>query len=420
MTEHEAEVAVAAHYGMLLGIQSPWRVKRARLEIAQKLVDIEVEHEPLRPVRCPQCQRECRRHDHAPQRTWRHLDVMQFSTQIRASVPRCACEEHGVITLVPPWAEAGSRFTLMFEAFAVQVLVASASLTQAAELLRLDWDSVQRIMDRAVERGLKRRSTETVTLVGLDEKSFGGGHDYVSVMTDHKPARVLEVVKDRTTEAAMALWASLPAEQRLKIVAASMDMGASFAAATRNMAPDAKIVFDRFHVAKHLNEAVDKVRRDEHRRLMEEGDESLKHTKFLWLQGAAVEGDRAMAFEELCARELKTAKAWAFKEMFVEFWAQPNSLCGQRFFEEWYATVMRSKLEPLKKVARMLQSHLSGLLNYFDHPITNAITEGFNSRIQSLKAAARGFRCFANYRTRILFFCGKLDLAPNLPLALCH
>ena len=420
MTEQEAEAAVAAHYGMLLGIQSPWRVKRARLEIAQRLVDIEVEHEPGRPVRCPQCQRECRRHDHSPERTWRHLDVMQFTTQIRARLPRCACEEHGVITLVPQWAEPGSRFTLMFEIFAVQVLIASASLTQGAELLRLDWDSVQRIMDRAVERGLKRRSTDEVTLVGLDEKSFGRGHNYVSVMTDHTQSRVLEVVKERTTAAAVALWESLPMEQRVKIVAASMDMGAGFAAATRQAAAQAKIVHDRFHVSKHLNEAVDKVRRDEHRRLMEKGDESLKHTKFLWLQSAAVEGEHAMAFADLCARELKTAKAWAYKELFVEFWTQPDAIQAHRFFDEWYATIMRSKLEPLKKVARMLRSHLSGLLNYFEYRITNAIAEGFNSRIQSLKAAARGFRSFENYRTRILFFCGKLDLAPDLPLAPCH
>ena len=134
----------------------------------------------------------------------------------------------------------------------------------------------------------------------------------------------------------------------------------------------------------------------------------------------AVEGEQALPFAELCARELKTAKAWAFKEMFVEFWSQPDSLRAQRFFEEWYGTVIRSKLEPLKKAARMLQSHLSGLLNTFDYPITNAITEGFNSRIQSLKAAARGFRRFENYRTRILFFCGKLDLAPHWPLSTGH
>lgn len=420
MSQSSDEAAVAAHYGMLLGIRSPWRVKRAKLEVAQRLVDIEVEHDPRLPVRCPQCERECPRHDHAPERTWRHLDVMQFTTQIRARLPRCTCPEHKVVTALAPWAEPGSRFTLMFEAFAVEVLRACASLTQAVELLRLDWDSVQRIMDRAVQRGLLRRSTETVTQVGLDEKSFGRGQDYVSLMTDLQGRRVLEVVEDRTTEAATALWKSLPPEQRERVQAASMDMGANFAAATTQAAPKAKIVHDRFHVSKHLNDAVDKVRREEHRRLLAKGDESLKHTKFLWLQGAAVEGERALAFAELCARELKTAKAWAYKEMFVEFWQQPDAFAAQRFFEDWYGTVKRSRLEPLKKAAQTLANHLVGLLNYFDHRITNAVTEGFNSRIQAIKAAARGFRRFQNYRTRILFFCGKLDLAPAIASDLGH
>jgi transposase len=420
MSQSSDEAAVAAHYGMLLGIQSPWQVKRAKLEVTQRLVDIEVEHDTRMPVRCPQCQRECPRHDHAPERTWRHLDVMQFTTQIRARSPRCTCVEHKVVTVTPPWAEPGSRFTLMFEAFAVQVLLACASLTQAAELLRLDWDSVQRIMDRAVQRGLQCRSTEAVRQVGLDEKSFGRGQDYVSLMTDLVGRRVLEVVEDRTTEAAVTLWDCLSEPQREQVEAASMDMGANFAAATTQAAPKAKIVHDRFHVSKHLNEAVDKVRREEHRRLLAKGDDSLKHTKFLWLQGAAVEGERALAFAELCERELKTAKAWAYKETFVEFWLQPDGVTAKRFFEDWYQTVMRSRLEPLKKAARTLANHLVGLLNYFDHRITNAVTEGFNSRIQAIKAAARGFRRFQNYRTRILFFCGKLKLAPALPSGLSH
>ncbi len=303
----------------------------------------------------------------------------------------------------------------MFEAFAVQVLLASASLTQAAELLRLDWDSVQRIMDRGVARGLARRSTDEVTRVGLDEKSFGRGQDCVSIMTDLGQRRALDVVKDNTAEAAQSLWDCLPEEQRGQVAAAAMDMGAGFAKATRLKAPDAHIVHDRFHVSKYLNEAVDKTRRDENRRLTEQGDESLKHTKFLWLQDAPVTGEKALAFEDLCSRELKTAKAWYFKELFIEFWAQPDGILAKRFFDEWYASAIRSKIEPVKKVARMLLNHLDGLINYFDHHITNAITEGFNSRIQAIKAAARGFRSFKNYRTRILFFCGTLQLAPDLP-----
>ena len=412
MNDQAAQAAVAAHYGLLLGIQEPWKVKQAKLEMAIKLVDIEVIYDEQMPVKCPSCKRECRRYGTAPERTWRHLDVMQFETRIRAKVPRCECAEHGVLTLTPPWAEPGSRFTLMFEAFAIAVLLASGTVKQAAQLLGMDWDSMQSIMEKAVARGLIRRSTESVTLLGLDEKSFGRGQDYVSVMTDHSQRRVLDVVPSRTTEAAVRLIESLPEEQLKKVEAVSMDMGAQFIGAAKETIPEAKIVHDRFHVSKHLNEAVDKVRRDEHRRLLEKGDKSLTDTKFLWLQGALVEGQQALSFEELCARDLKTAKAWAYKEMFVEFWNQPSAAKALAFFDQWYAEVMESKLEPIKDVAETLKTHLLGLLNYFEYKITNALAEGFNSRIQALKAAARGFRSFKNYRTRILFFCGKLDLAP--------
>lgn len=409
-----AEAAVAAHYAQLLGISSPWRVIRAMLELANHKVEIEVEWDPQMPVVCAQCGRACPRHDHAPERLWRHLDVMQFTTLIRARVPRSRCPEHGVDTVRVPWAEPGSRFTLHFEAFAVQVIEACRSLTQAADWLRLDWDSVQRIVERAVTRGLRRRDTTAVRRVGLDEKSFGRGQDYISLMTDLDERRVLEVVSGRDTPSALALWQTLSAEQRAAVVAAAMDMGANFAAATREAAPQAAVVHDKFHVVKHLNEAVDKVRREEHRRLLERGDDSLSGTKFLWLQGASPEGERKLTFDELCERNLKTARAWCHKETFLEFWVQENAERGGGFFKDWFNAVARSKLEPLKKVARTLKEHLLGLLNYFAYPITNALTEGFNSRIQAIKADARGFRRFAAYHARILFHCGKLDLLPDL------
>lgn len=407
-----AEAAVASHYGLLLGIASPWQVKLVDLKLDGQRVDVAVEHDPDAAVACPECGKSCPRYDHAPERQWRHLDVMQFTTVIHARVPRCECPKHGVITVQVPWAEPHGRFTLMFEAFAVQVIGAARSFVQAMEILKLDWHTIQEIVKRAVERGLLRRSTEKVSQVGMDEKSFGRGQDYVSVLTDLKGRRVLDVVKDRDTASALQLWETLPEKQRRRVEAVAMDMSAAFAAAAAQAAPQAAIVYDKFHVSKYLNEAVDKVRREEHRRLLEQGDESLKHTKFLWLQGAAVTGERALSFAELCARDLKTSRAWAHKEIFAEFWTQPSAGSALNFFTQWFGAARRSKLEPVKKVALTLKDHLRGLLNYFTHPITNAMAEGFNSKIQAIKADARGFRRFDNYRYRILFHCGKLDLTP--------
>lgn len=409
-----AEAAVAAHYGLLLGIHSPWQVRRVDLQLQANRVEVDVEHAPDGAVACPQCRRSCARYDHAPQRQWRHLDVMQFATIIRARVPRCQCPEHGVVTAHVPWAEPHGRFTLMFEAFALTVIEAARSFVQAMEILKVDWHTIQEIVRRAVERGLSRRSTEAVTQVGMDEKSFGRGQNYVSLLTDLRGRRVLDVVQDRDTASALKLWECLPAAQRDRVEAVALDMSPEFTAAARQAARRAVIVYDKFHVAKHLNEAVDKVRREEHRRLLEEGDRTLTRTKYLWLQGACAEGDRALNFDELCARNLKTSRAWYHKETFNEFWMQPDVKAAATFFQQWFVAARRSKLEPIKKTALTLHSHLFGLLNYFVHSITNAISEGFNSKIQAIKADARGFRRFENYRYRILFHCGKLDLRPAI------
>ncbi|MDP1578713.1 MAG: ISL3 family transposase [Reyranella sp.] len=410
---------VAEHYGKLLGIEPPWEVRTAQLDLLRGQVEIEVAWNESALVVCPECGEPCARHDHAPAREWRHLNVMQFLTIIRARVPRCACSEHGVKTVRTPWAEPGSHFTLHFELFAVQVIAACRSLTQAADLLELGWDGVQRIVDRAVARGLARRSTDGVLYVGLDEKSFGRGQRYVSIATDIKGARVLEVVPGNDQAAGESLWQALPAEQRSRVAAAAMDMSAGFAAATRTQAPQAAIVHDKFHVAKLLNDAVDQTRRAEHQQLQAAGDDTLKHTRYLWLHGQVPEAKRA-GFAELLEINLKTARAWAYKEQFVEFWAQPSVAHGADFFAQWRRSVMRSRLSKVKAVAKTLHRHLTNLLTYFLHPITNAVSEGFNSRIQAIKADARGFRRFANYRTRILFHCGKLNLLPVLPSSPTH
>jgi transposase len=405
-----AGLTAAAQYGLMLGIESPWKVAAGELDLGGRKLGLEIRHEGGM-VPCPKCGGLCRIHDHAPERRWRHLDVMQFETVLRARVPRADCPEHGVLTLEVPWAGPKSRFTLMFEAFAIEVLRASRSVNEGARLLDLDWGSAHAIMQAAVERGMNLRKLEGIRYVGLDEKSFGRGQDYVSVMTDVSGRRVLEVEQGRGKEQVVELWNTLPAKQLEAVEAAAMDMGADFAAGTRQAAPKAVIVHDRFHVSKLLNETVDKVRKEEHRRLREKGDESLTGTKFLWLQGFAPEGEKEESFEQLCQRNLRTARAWAYKETFNEFWHCRSAEEGARFFKNWAREAKSKRLPALTKVVKTLEKHLVGLLSYFVHPITNALTEGFNSIIQSLKSNARGFRSFANYRTRILFFCGKLDLS---------
>jgi len=401
------------HYALLLGIGSPWEVKTVDLSLEGKKVEIELGWQWGASAKCPECGRECSIHDCAPERTWRHLDTMQFTTLIRARTPRADCPKHGVKTMQVPWAAPQGRFTLLFERFAVEVLLASASVSQACTLLGIGWDTAQEIMRRAVQRGLERRQLDRLKYLGMDEKSFRRGQSYVTLLTDLEESRVLDVVEERTAEAAGQLWDTLSPEQKQGVEAVAVDMWAPFIQTIQTQVPDADIVHDKFHVSSYLGEAVDKVRRQEHKELLAQGDETLKGTRQLWLYNPQnFSPEQAEEFSALKDLQLKVARAWAAKELFSKFWEYQEEGWARRFFKDWFGWVSRSRLKPVVEVAQMLKRHLDNLLTYLKHHITNAVTEGLNSKIQSLKSAARGFRNFQNYRIRILFFCGKLNLYP--------
>lgn len=401
------------HYRLLLGLDASWEVSDVALSLEEQRVEILVSHTGA-SVTCPECDGVCTIADHAPERTWRHLDTMQFETRLRARAPRTNCKDCGVKTATVPWAGKHSRFTWLFEAMAIEVIEACGNVKAAAGLLGLDWSSVHRIMERAVERGLERRQLQSLQYVGIDEKSFGRGHSYVSLLVDLTGARVLEVAEERTEAAADRLWEALPHEQKEQVEAVAVDMWPAFTNSVETNAKQAEIVHDRFHISKHLNEAVDQVRRQEHKTLKKSGDDRLTGSKQLWLFNPEnMSDERWLEFETLKDQELKTSRAWAIKEQFRWLWDYRYAGNARKFFNRWYSWAVRSRLKPIIKVAKMFKRHVENILTYFRHRITNAMSEGFNSRIQSIKSQARGFRAFTNYRIRILFYCGKLDLLPS-------
>lgn len=403
------------HYGLVLGLRSPWVVSRVDLELEDKRVVIQVEYTSGHEAPCPEpgCRRSCKVRDHREERSWRHLDMMQLETLVKCRVPRSDCPEHGVKTISVPWAGPRSQFTLLFERLAIEVLLGARSIKKAQELLRISWDQAQRIQELAVERGLARRKLEELRHAGMDEKNFKRGQSYVSVLTDVEAGRVLDVVEGRDQESAEKLWKTLPEEQRKQIEAVALDMWDPFMAAARSCVPDADQVHDKFHVAKYLSKAVDDVRKKEHRELRRDGSELLKGSKYLWLTRPENWSDRQRAsFRELKQEGLKVGRAWAIKEAFSDFWDYVYEGSATKFFGRWYFWATHSRLKPVIETARTLKRHLAGLLTYLRHRITNAVTEGLNSKIQMLKSNARGFRNFEHYRVSILFHCGKLALYP--------
>lgn len=195
---------IETHYAMLLGVHSPWIISQVNLKIDQQQVDLDIEYTSSTGS-CPECGSTCAKHDDRKIRTWRHLDTMQFSTLLHCQLPRVKCAQHGVKTVQTPWAGKNSRFTLMFEAFAVRVLKAARSVEEARKLLNLNWHQVEAIKTRAVERGLGRRQSIAIPYIGIDEKQFRKGHRYISSLVDLDGGCVLDVVEERTESACKAL-----------------------------------------------------------------------------------------------------------------------------------------------------------------------------------------------------------------------
>ena len=400
-------------YEQLLGLTKPWSVEKVELALEAGNVTVHVRCDKGTVWGDPEAPGE-RAHVHGwVRREWRHLDTYQLETRIVAEVPRVKYKSSRVEDVTVPWAERYSRITRMMEGFVIQLLVAASNVKRVAGLLRLDWHTVNAVIKRAVERGMMRRAEEPVHYAGLDEKSFARHHNYASVLTDIGRSRVLDVVRGRSLQDAQQLLGTLTPQQRQGVRAVAVDMWPGYMSAIRNMLGQADIVHDKFHVSKYLNDAVDKIRRTEHRKLRAQGDSPLTGTKYDWLK--SIDDKRsaeAVAFRHLYQANFKTSRAWALKESFAAFWDYRYPRSAENYFDSWTGRVMRSRLEPMKDVAKMLRRHREGLLNYTTHRITNAAAEGFNSIIQTIKANARGFRSFENFRTRILFFCGKLDLRP--------
>ena len=399
-------------YARILGIEPPWQVEDVTLRLEGGEVEVQLTVAAA-AYRCPVCGQACPGYD-SRERRWRHLDTCQYQTILRAAVPRVQCPTHGVVQIALPWAEGGSRFTALFEALVIDWLRA-ASLTAVARQLRLSWDEVDRIQARAVARGLARRERAAPRRIGVDETAFQKRHEYVTVVCDLERERVLHVADEHKESSLAEFYQALGPERCAGLEVICVDMWRPYLAATRAYVPDAeqKIAFDRFHVAQLLGDAVDEVRRGEHRRLRTEGDLTLRGTRFWWLTTpASLDAARWRAFAPLRRSALKTARAWAIKELARSLWHYRSRTWARKAWHAWLAWALRCRLGPIRAVAETIRKYLWGILNAIVARATNARTEGINARIQDLKRRACGYRSRERFRQAIYFHLGGLDLYP--------
>jgi transposase len=403
-----------ALYQYLIGLKSPWTVSRVHLNVKEQCVDVWAEHPKDAAWECPHCTKTLPLYDHAEERTWRHLDSCQFQTHLHARIPRVECLEHGVVQVKVPWAEPRSRFTLLFERLAIDVL-SQCDVSGATRILRISWDEAWGLMQRAVKRGRARKKARLVRRIGVDEKAAAKGHRYLTLVCDLDEGTVEHIAEDRKQESLDGYYAGLTKEQLDGLEAVAMDMWEPYIQATLAKVPDAaeKIVFDRFHIMGYVGKAVDTVRKQEHRELMELGDETLKGSKYLWLYSREnVPERRRNEFATLRRQELKVGRAWAIKEALRCLWLYVYPASGWKFWKRWYFWATHSRLEPIRKAAETVRRHIDNILTYYQHPVTNAMSEGLNSKIQQIKSMACGFRNTENFKTAIYFRCGGLDLYP--------
>jgi transposase len=345
------------------------------------------------------------------------LDSCQFKTIIVSRVPIVKCGEHGSQTVAVPWAEKYGRFTRLFERLAIDVML-ECSISGACGLLRISWDEADGIKQRAVKRGLARKVPTVMPRLCVDEKGMGHGQNYLTIVAEvtAEQTTVQYVGEERHQESLDAFWESLMAEQLAGVEAVAMDMWEPYVQSTLAQVPGAasKIVHDPFHLVKYMNGAVNEVRTSEHRRLQAMGDDLLKNTRLLWLYGMEhVPAKHAQRFDEVKELNLQTSRAWAIKEVFRSFWLCATVKKAERYFDKWYSWAIRSRLAPVKKVARMCKAHLGNILTFFVHRLTNGPIEGLNNKIQGLIKKAFGYRNKERFKTDIFFHLGGLDLYPT-------
>ena len=400
-------------YGQILDVNSPWEVQEIIRKSFVREVRVIIGYTEGEDAFCPQCGKVCSVHDRRT-RKWRHLDSCNHKTIIEADIPRIKCEEHGVLQIAVPWAEKNSRFTLELERH-VCLWLRTASIKEVAFMFDLSWDSVAGIQERAVRRGMANRKATYHQHIGVDETSYQKRHEYVTVILDKETNSVIDVLDDRKADT-LAKWFQ---EQKIAdfkgLESISMDMWDPFIKAVRENFQDWEtlIAFDRFHVARHLNKAVDKVRAKENREMIAaSGTSALTGTKFDWLRTSSRIDNRSARrkdFIRLSRLKLKTARAWRIKETAAQLWNFSYIGVAKKRWKELLGWISRCKLTPMIKVGKTIRKYFWGILNAIRLRTSNAMLEAINSGIQRIKRMAYGFRNRKRFKMAILFHFGGLN-----------
>ena len=400
-----------------LNLEDPWYVEGAEFLPEEQEVHIYVGVREEAAFVCPRCGSAAVRNGYEPsERIWRHGDCMFYPSYVHCNRPRIRCPKCSSTKVVnAPFERKNSRFTLLFEGYAMLIL-ADTPRAKAADVLRCDEKSLATILDYWVDEAVKSRSLDDVERLAIDETSRLRGHDYVTIVIDADQRRVIDVEEGRDKETIALFAEKLEARggDPGSISAVTSDMSKSYLPAIAENYPNAISIIDKFHVKKVLMDALDDVRKEEQKTAESKVELFRGRRLFMVPKGRMTEAQSAK-LNSLSKLYPKTGKAYSIVAALDTFYACQTMEDSEKAFDGLYSWMRRCRLQPMKDAALTLKRHKDKILAYFYHRITNAICEGINSMIQAAKRKARGFNTFKGYASMIYLIAGKLELAVPRP-----
>jgi transposase len=348
------------------------------------------------------------------QRSWQHLNFFEHNCYIHGRVPRIIQKDGKIKTGVVPWARPGSGFTLLFEAFAMLLIEYEMPVNKVASTLRVIAHRLWRVFNYWVQDGVQKDSLEEVRQVGIDETSAKKGHDYVTVCADLEKRRVIYVGEGRESKVVAGLATAIT-EKKGDVKAVShvaIDMSPAYIAGVMEHLPNAKIVFDKFHIMALLGKAMDDLRKGERK----EFDLLKGHKYTLLYRYENLTAGKQDELNYLLMAFPRLGEGYRLKEMFSIFWELTDTEEALAFLTFWCDMVMDTDIQPFKQFVKTLKAHWSGIMNYVKAKINSGVMEGINNKIQLAKRRARGYRNTGNFINMIYFIAGKLKFNyPHYP-----
>lgn len=397
-------------FAQSIGLKEPWYVERAEFEEDSKEVHIYVKAKKTSKYPCPECGEMCPRYDdEEKERVWRHGDVVFFPCYVHCRRPRIKCEKHRVRVVEAPWARKGSRFTMLFESYAM-LLMRSMPVENARKLLRVSHTAMRRILRYWVKRAVDNDDLRQVRAVCVDETSFKRGQSYVTVISDAIARRVIDLENGRDAGTIEKFSYKLEEKngkcENIRLFIS--DLSPAYAAGKDLCFPNATQIIDKFHVKQLMLQAMDEVRREEQGKT--ESQKKTSGKKLLMIPESRLTEKQRAAVALLSEKYPKTGRAFRMVQALDEMYVCQKPDEAEKVFKRLISWLSRSRLDPMKRVAKTLKQKKEQILSYFYARVTNAVAEGINSLIQTAKRRARGFRVLESYKCMIYLVVGKLKL----------